>query len=88
MIQRPICVSCRCEMNCTKNCYLLIEMSATGIYGVWKSDLYTCADCGAMSVTGIAGSPVVGPDDPPDMRIAEAKRLIAAAERVLAGVVS
>jgi hypothetical protein len=71
-------------MNCTKNCYLLIEMSATGIYGVWKSDLYTCADCGAMSVTGIAGSPIVGPDAPPELRIEVAKKEIAAIERDVA----
>ena len=54
----PICVPCRLEMRCVKNCRLVCDPEVGGFPSTyWLGDEYECPECGARIVTGF-GKPL------------------------------
>lgn len=55
---RPACVSCQCEMRCSKTGATIVIMSGGKPYQLWQADIFQCPGCGFEAVTGWAEKPI------------------------------
>lgn len=64
MMQRPVCVSCCCEMRAEKNDRrVLLHFDAPPVdtgepYQLWSGDEYRCPRCGVRIITGWGRDPI------------------------------
>jgi hypothetical protein len=58
---RPICITCRKEMQCCENGYLVhvTQPGGDGKYQIWSGDLWECSSCNKQVLVGFGTKPLV-----------------------------